>query len=147
MAVTSQEDLLMNILRCGTLDLAMIDKVGYDFCDIHEQLEDTPIQKVGFNGLMRAVVDFGIICIREALDERIEELKGIQDNEGLDDAEDDELQALEMLDPDEDIQSYHNCIDTHVWFEHHGGIYRRYLQGAVDDFEENTGFCIGGDEE
>ena len=147
MAVTSQEDLLMNILHCGTLDLAMIDKVGYDFCDILEQLEDIPIQDAGFNGLMRAVVDFGIICIKEAVDKRIEELEECQADGAISEDESEELQVLKQLNPDKDIQSYHNCLDTNVWFERHGAIYRRYLEDAVEDFESGTGFCIGGGEE
>lgn len=147
MAVTSQEDLLMNILHCGTLDLALIDKVGYDFCDILEQLEDIPIQQVGFNGLMRAVVDFGIICIKEAVDKRIEELEGCQADGAMSEEEAEELQALKQLNPDEDIQSYHNCIDTNVWFERNAGVYRRYLAEVLDAFCEGTGFEIGGDAE
>ena len=145
MSVTAKDDLLMTILKCGSLDLGLIDSVGYDFCDIISQLDDMPIQEIGINGLMRAVVDFGIIQIREAVDRRICELEAIPNERELDDEEELELAALRLLAPDEDIQSYHNCIDTPVWFEHHGSLYRRYLEEAVDDFEEGTGFSIDGD--
>lgn len=144
MSVTAKDDLLMTILKCGSLDLGMIDSVGYDFCDIISQLDDMPIQEIGINGLMRAVVDFGIIQIREAVDRRICELEAIPNERELDEEEEAELAALRLLNPDEDIQSYHNCIDTHVWFEHHGSLYRRYLEEAVDDFEEGTGLSIDG---
>lgn len=145
--ITSREDLLMNLLHCGSLDLAVLDNVGYDFCDILELLDDIPIQQIGFNGLMRAVIDFGIICIGEAIEARIAELQGYQDREDLSDSEKEELQALEKLSPDEDIGSYHNFLDTHVYFEHHASIYRRYLEEALDAFREGTGFEIGGDDE
>lgn len=147
MAVNAKENLLLALLGCGTLDLDMLDDVKYDFDDIIDQLDGQPIQEVGFNGLMRAVVDVGIIHIREALEEKLAELHGYRDEEVMTEADEEELKALEQLDPDNDIRSYHNCLDTHVWFEHNGGAYRRYLQEAVDSFEENTGLCIGGDDE
>ena len=137
--MSAKEDLLMTILGCGSMDLAMLDAVGYDFDEIIDQLDGNPIQDVGFNGLMRAVVDVGIIKIRQAVDGRIEELAGYDD---LSEDEDAELKALRNLDPDDDIRSYHNCLDTYVWFEKSGDIYRQYLPEALDEFEGNTGFGI-----
>ncbi len=145
--ITSREDLLMNLLHCGSLDLGEIDRVGYDFCDILELLDDIPIQKVGFNGLMRLVIEYGISRIKDALDTRMIELRAYKSAGTMTKDEKKELKALENLDPDEDIQSYHNYIDTHVYFEHNAGIYRRYLAEALDDFYEGTGYEIGGDAE
>ena len=55
--VTAKDDLLMTVLRCGTLDLEMLESVRYDFGEIIGQLDGLPLQEAGFNGLMRAVVD------------------------------------------------------------------------------------------
>lgn len=145
--ISSRDDLLMNLLGCGSLDLGVVDKVGYDFCDVLERLDGLSIQDVGFNGLMRAVVEFGIIEIREWLDERIKELEGYWLARTLGDGEEEEMEKLKMLNPDEDIQSFHNFLDTHVWFERNGHIYRRYLREAIADFEEGTGLHITGGEE
>lgn len=147
MAVNAKENLLLALLGCGTLDLDMLDDVKYDFYDIIDQLDGQPIQEAGFNGLMRAVVDVGIIHIKEALEDRLRELRWNRDNDNLSDRETEELNALEQIDPDDDIRSYHNCLDTNVWFERNGAVYRTYLSEAVDSFEENTGLCIGGDGE
>lgn len=137
--MSAKEDLLMALLGCGSMDLAMLDDVRYDFDEIIDQLDNKPIQDVGFNGLMRAVVDVGIIHIREAVEERIQEL---EDQGGLDDFEVEELEALQKLAPDDDIRSFHNYLDTHVRFETNGDIYRQYLSEALDEFADNTGFEI-----
>lgn len=137
--MSAKEDLLMTLLGCGSMDLAMLDDVRYDFDEIIDQLDGEPIQDVGLNGLMRAVMDVGIIHIREAVEERIQEL---EDQGGLDDFEVEELEALRKLTPDDDIRSFHNYLDTHIWFETNGGIYRQYLSEALDEFTDNTGFEI-----
>ncbi len=140
--ISSREDLLMTLLNCGSLDLKLIDDVGYDWCDVLDQL-DWPRGDVDFNLLMRGVVSCGIIELREAIEERIAELDGIaQDTGELDDEEGDELDALRDLDPDEDISSYHNWLDTYVYFEAHGDVYRKYLAAAIDEFEDNTGLSF-----
>ena len=144
--VTAKDDLLMTVLRCGTLDLEMLESVRYDFGEIIGQLDGLPLQEAGFNGLMRAVVDVGIIHIQEALEEKLAELHGYQDEGVMTEGDKRELQALEQLDPDRDIHSYHNCLDTSVWFEKNGSAYRRYLTEAIDSFEENTDLYISGGE-
>lgn len=144
--VTAKDDLLMTVLRCGTLDLEMLESVRYDFGEIIGQLDGLPLQEAGFNGLMRAVVDVGIIHIRDAVDDRRRELEVMQTERELDEDEAEEYRLLGSLDPDKDIRSYHNCLETNAWFENNGKIYRTYLSDAIDSFEENTGIPLtGGD--
>lgn len=141
------QSLLCEMLSCGSMDLELLDRVGYDWDEILDQAE-WPSEGFDFNGLMRAVVDVGIIHIKDAVSDRICELEAVQLNgRELDDDEFEEKNALEGLDPDNDIRSYHNCLDTHVWFEHNGSIYRRYLPEALDSFEDNVGFFLTGGEE
>lgn len=144
--ISAKDDLLITLLGCGTLDLEMLEDVRYDFDEVIGRLDGLPIQEVGFNGLMRAVVDVGIIHIKEAVDDRICELKAAQVERELDEDEAEEYRLLGLLDPDNDIQSYHNCLDTSAWFERNGEVYRLYLEEAIDSFEENTGIPLtGGD--
>ena len=56
--VTAKDDLLMTVLRCGTLDLEMLESVRYDFGEIIGQLDGLPLQEAGFNGLMLASSTF-----------------------------------------------------------------------------------------
>lgn len=53
------------------------------------------------------------------------------------------IELIRSLNTEEDVSSYHNWLDTHVWFEKNGDIYKRYLQDALEEFYENTGFEIG----
>lgn len=52
-----------------------------------------------------------------------------------------------MLDPFEDIQSFHNFIDTYIWIDADDKIeiYKKYVKEALDQFEEMTGFEISCD--
>lgn len=149
--VSSREDFLMNLLNCGVLDLKLIDNVGYDWCDIldgemlGEMLSDGSRQRETLNNIMRRVVEFGIDQLTTAVADRICELEAITNERELDVDEEEELEVLRTLNPEEDIESYHNFIDTHVWFENNADVYRTYLQRALDDFAEGTGFEIGGD--
>lgn len=140
--MTGTESLLCEMLSCGSLDLKMLDDVGYDWGKILDQA-DWPRDDIDFNILMRGVIDLGIIEIRDAVGDRIAELEIIALNErDLDGDEEEELLELRNLDPDNDIESYHNCLDTRVWFEDNGDIYRKYLSKALDKFADNTGFEI-----
>ena len=144
--MSAKDSLLLTLLGCGTLDLEMLEDIHYDFDDVIDRLDGLSIQEAGFNGLMRAVVDVGIIHIQEALEEKLAELHGYRDEGVMTEGDTQELQAMEQLDPDRDIRSYHNCLDTSVWFEQNGSAYRRYLSEAIDSFEENTGLYISGGE-
>lgn len=135
--------LLCEMLSCGTMDLELLDQIGYDWDEVLYQA-GWPSENLDFNALMRAVVDVGIIHIQEAVDDRICELEAVQNERKLDDDEEDELRLLNSLRPDNDIRSYHNFLDTHVWFEHNGSIYRQYLPKALDSFEDNVGFFLTG---
>lgn len=149
--VSSREDFLMNLLNCGSLDLRLIDDVGYDWCDIldsetlGEMLPDLSRRRETLNYIMRRVIEFGIDQLSTAVADRICELRTISNERELDADEAKELKALCALNPEEDIDSYHNYIDTHVWFENNANTYHTYLQEALDDFAEGTGFEIGGD--
>ena len=95
----------------------------------------------------RAVVDVGIIHLRRAVYDRLSELEGIENSRELNDEEAEEAEALYHLDPDQDIEGFFNCLDTHVWFRQNGPVYRRYLSSALDSFEDNVGFFLTGGED
>ena len=108
--MTGTQSLLCEMLSCGTLDLELLDRVGYDWDEVLEQLDWPDGEGFTFNGLMRAVVGVGIY-------------------------------------PDQDIEGFFNCLDTHVWFRQNGPVYRRYLSSALDSFEDNVGFFLTGGED
>ena len=146
--VNNREDFLMNLLNCGVLDLRLIDGVGYDWCDILNKEMIYGIAGISGNGscainfVMAEVVAFGIDQIETAISDRICELEAIPNERELDEDEEAELSVLRTLNPDEDISGFYNCIDTHVWMERNGSLYKRYLSEAIGDFEEGTGLEI-----
>ena len=148
--ISSRDDFLMSILNCGVWDLSLIDDVGYNWCDIldsetlGEMLSGGSRQRETLNYLMRRVVEFGIEQITTAVDDRICELEAISNERELDADEEKELSALRALNPEEDIDSCHNFVDTHVWFENNADVYHTYMQEARDNFAEGTGFEIEG---
>ena len=145
--MTGTQSLLCEMLSCGTLDLELLDRVGYDWDEVLEQLDWPDGEGFNFNRLMRAIVDVGIIHIKQAVEDRICELEAVENERELDEDEAEEMEALRRLDPDQDIEGFFNCLDTHVWFRQNGSIYRRYLSSALDSFEDNVGFFLTGGED
>lgn len=141
--ITSREDFLMTLLHCGSLDLKLIDDVNYDWCDIlDDALLEGDIERLKINNIMRAVFSYGLLQIKDAIEDRVAYLKGMAETKRLKGKQAEELKALQVLDVDDDFESFHNCIDTHIWCEKHGDIYKKYMSKALDDFAEGTGFEI-----
>lgn len=141
--ITSREDFLMTLLHCGSLDLKLIDDVNYDWCDIlDDTLLEGDIERLKINNVMRAVFSYGLLQIKDAIEDRVAHLKGVAETKGLKGKQAEELRALQVLNVDDDFESFHNCLDTNIWCEKHGDIYKKYMSKALDDFAEGTGFEI-----
>ncbi len=134
--MTGRESLLTAILDCGTDDLSLLDDVQYDWDDIFKRLEDDTHD---LNSVMREVFQVGYEDIQIAV---VNHICDLESSGNLDDDEADELTLLRELDASEDFDSYHNYLDTHVWCRNHADTYRKYMMEALEEFEENTGFCI-----
>ena len=137
--LTKRDELLRALLKCGSMDLSLLDDVKYDWADVLEQLDRWLLEELDFNNLMRGVVSVGIIALRDKIDERVEELEA-QDE--INDDEKAELEALKTLDPDQDIEGYFNCLDTHVQFANNASVYQQYLSDAIDAFENGVGIAF-----
>ena len=136
MNIQTAQSFLCAALRCGTLDLNLLDDIEYDWEDVLERID---WDNYGFNDVIRAVFDLGIIDIRDDVENRLFELNNFDHRT---EEEEEELEALLKLDPDNDFLSYHNYLDTSIWCEQHGDIYHKYMQEALDTFEMRTGFQI-----
>ena len=134
-----KDDVLVALLDCGYGDLGVLDDCKYDLVDDIAEMLDCEM-KVTLNGLAWAMFRHGLSDIRYAIEERIEEL---EERDELSDEEQAELDELQTLDPYEDTESFHNFIDTSIWFRANKDIYEKYLQTALAEFEKNTGYSIG----
>lgn len=138
-----REDLLTSILDCGYGDLYLLEDCQYDIGEIVEDCIAT-FGGLKINNLVRIMFDYGLRDIETARDDRICELEAIPNERELDEDEEDELATLRTLEPFEDMQSFHNFIDTHIWIDAKEKVpaYTKYLKEALDHFCEMTGFEI-----
>lgn len=161
--MTTQEQILMTILKCGTLDLIFLDKIGYDVDKIVEDLMGNGI--LSYNAIWqevfyKAISDLTSIIqdkkdeiieeIQSQLDEEQEEIKnGEYTEEELEDfPEHQELMAdMELitsgeLDDLEDCYDYYlNYLDTHIYLKHLD-FFEKYLSDDIDELENNMGVCF-----
>ena len=139
-----REDMLTAILDCGYGDLYLLEDCRYDIGEIVDECQFT-FGKLDINDMVRIMFEFGLRDIEYDIRSRIEDLNDIEQTEGeLDESEKEERDALSMLNPSEDIESFHNYVDTHIWIEAKDKVetYERYLKSSLDQFEEMTGFAI-----
>ena len=135
-------DILSGLLGCGCLDLRVILDCKYDMCDLKEELDSMGCEKPDLNNLAYAMFYLGKHDIQHWIEERIDEIEGWDDEIAEDKKQ--EREALRNLDPYEDIESFHNYIDTSVYFNKNAEIYKKYCQEALDEFQDKTGYEIGG---
>lgn len=153
--MTKQEEILTNLLDCGTDDLKLLEDIEYDLDDILEYLKECG--SFNLNSIFREVFNEGAINLNYAFIERkeeireqiLEEMKTVKEEYPDYDLENDEdYQELEndldLLDsgklcPMEDLDYYLNYQDTHVYMEHIE-FYRKYMSDVVDTIETNMGW-------
>ena len=134
---TNERSLLATILGCKGRDLILLRDVNYDWGKVVDECM-SEYGNLQFNNIIRIVFYFGLCDIQEAIDSRIADLEAIERF----DFEEEELKLLQKLDALRDFDSLHNLSNTMIWCGKHKEIYKEYLEHALDEFEENTGFCI-----
>lgn len=141
-----RDDLLMTILECGSMDLGILDDVGYDLGEIVQDLIDMGL-KPTLNAITNAIFIKGQYELQEAVEEKILEKKQEQDElsncEGHENEyyiSQKEIDELASLNPMEDMSWFCNCLDTSCWLEDNEGIYMKYLSEEIEEIENNMGF-------
>lgn len=137
------EDILLVLLECGSLDLRILDDVGYDLGEIVEELQTDGI-KPTLNIITGEIFRKGQLeltgAVRDAIDERKNQKDNMEEGEVEYDRLQEEIDELESLNPWEDMSWYCNCIDTSCWFSNNEEIYRKYIPDATSNIEDNMGF-------
>lgn len=136
-----RDTVLSCLLDCGTADLSLLDDVDVDIYQVIEECKEE-IGSTNINEVMWVIFQKGFAEIQNAIEARIQDLEEYVEDGSADDDDREELEQLRELDPYNDFDSYHNYLDTHVWAQQHGEIYRQYLGDALETFEQITGFSI-----
>lgn len=143
------ERILAALLDCGSLDVCILEDVGYDLGEITEDLVLEGV-KPTLNAITEAIFIKGMRELAEAVEEAIKERIELQRH--TDDTDDGrakygqlqkEIDELERLDPEEDMGWFCNCLDTSCWLENNEKIYRKYLQKEIRNIEYSMGFEFG----
>lgn len=148
---SNYEDLLRMFLQCGSLDLSVLDGIEYDLCEIVDDLRAEGINPT-LNAITNEVFYKGQMELSEAVENAISKRR--EEQEAIDEAEavdtdpaieeynllQSEIDDLEMLNPEEDMGWYCNCLDTSCWFDEHESIYRKYLADEIRVIENRMGF-------
>ena len=136
---TWHEDLLSIVMGCGYADLTLLDDVQYDMYEIFEECL-AYFGDYNINNVVRIVFDHGLRDLEWEIKARIADLLDCDERDPDEEAE---LAALRELRPFEDTDSFHNYLDTSIWFVKNEEAYQLYMEDALHDFAEHTGFDIG----
>ena len=138
-----KDDLLCQIFSCGYDDLRLLEGISYDI-DFVIGGCDCLYKDHSINSVLRYVFNWGIDDIDTAINNRVKELEALDNTGELSGDEISELDALRELYPRKDIKMWINCLDTNLWIEdkHKSVLYFTYLNSALDEFYEMTGFEI-----
>lgn len=151
--------MLCDILKCGYLDIEMLDKCEYDYDDIKYHFEDIKVEDLNINIILESCILNYINNIQDKIDEKITETES--DLKGLEDYSDmyngdiayeyinqikelrKKLEELQSLDSTSDIDYYTNCLDTNIYIidDEVKEIYNKYLKEEVEKENEKIGFC------
>ena len=149
--------MLCGLLKCGYLDLEMLDKCDYDYDNIKDYLSFMKVEDLDLNMLLEGCIQYYKDRVQNIIDEEITEtesnLKGLEDyedtyngniayeytNKIIDLRQ--KLEELQSLDSASDIEYYTNYLDTSVYIvdEDTKEIYRKYLR---DKIEKENAFSI-----
>ena len=92
--MSGAQSLLCEMLSCGEADLDILDRIGFGWDEILDQM-DWPRDGLDFNDVLRGAVSVGIINLKEAVSDRILVLEAEESIHGkLESEEAEELEAL-----------------------------------------------------
>lgn len=145
--ISSREDFLMTLIGCGQLDLRLIDDVEYDWCDVLERVDFNCLGEKKMPAIMHAVFDVGKDEMNEAIVKRVDYLEDTKKTYGISEEQENELEDLKKLNPYNDLEVYHNYLDTHVTCVNHKSVYKKLMSKELENFAAGTGFVVEFDKE
>lgn len=143
--MTGTESLLCSVLDCGILDLSILDDVGYDLGEIYDELIAEGIRPT-LNLITGEIFEKGKDALSDRLRDKLEEMACERDEYDGGSEEykmmQEQIDELDSCDPEEDVDWFCNCLDTHVYFLNNEDIYRKYLADEISEIESDMGFSF-----
>jgi hypothetical protein len=125
---SNKECLLVEILKCGTSDLDMLEETNYDMSDILEYLGG--IDNKDFNDILYAIIKLGLNDLQDII------------NETTFDKND--LDIASELDTETDFDIFTNFQDTHIYTmcdNDKRKLYNKYFSNEIKAINDKIGFA------
>lgn len=147
--LTLPEAFLSDLLDCGANDLEVFEDIGYDFTDILESIKEE-YQLPNLNTIIETCFSMGITDLKAAIQYHISDLQEKEnylkekihalETEILDIEAD--LKDLQSLDPDTDIETYTDYLDSSISIKRNKHIYVQQLSKDMETIFKQMGFYI-----
>ena len=139
--MTQQQCILTSLLKCGSMDLELLEQINYDLDDILGDLLDNGM--LNLNELFSAVFQKGQSELQNIIDERktdlINEIEGLTEQDAEYEELNQELLDLDNLSLEDDFSWFTNCLDTHIFLVNLE-TYKKYFADEISDIENKMGF-------
>lgn len=138
--LTQQQNILMQLLKCGERDLLLLEKIKYDLYDIINELvncNDLSLNSILLEVFVLGADDLGMELVRKK--DEIEELIKEEAENSKEALSDLELLQSGELKPTEDIDYHCNGFNTHVFMKNID-FYKRWMKDELEEIEENMGW-------
>jgi hypothetical protein len=137
-------NLLTTILKCGYADLRILGQFdNYEMYQLTDYLEECGME-IELNNLVWAGIQLALAEVQEEIEEKLERMADELEEMPKDDEVRERIEEIvdSNLTIGEDVQSYHNYLDTHADLINNQAIYEEFFQDELDRFEELTGFSL-----
>ena len=138
------KSILCELLDCGYLDLNILDDADEDF--VLEAIENLRFEglEISLNAITSEMFWKARAGIASAVENRKIELQSFEAEMSITDDEREKLEAIEELNPDEDIEWFCNCLDTSIYIINDKyDVYKEYFSDLLDELENKMGFEFG----
>ena len=139
------QDLLTEFLGCGSADLSILSDSEYPMDILVEYArDDMGYEELNVNTLCYAMFQLALNDVQIAIDEKLDQMGEDLESEEITEAGKEKIMEVMNLNLDirDDVESFHNFIDTHAYLNNNQEIYQEYFKAELDIFEAKTGYSL-----
>ena len=133
--------LLMIMLKWNRQDLDILDKCSYNIEKIIDNINSYGLD-ITLENIFYFIIEEGLYDFCFIIDERIDELKALNDANELSNDEEEELKLIDKINIFEDTEKNFDFFKSNIKIFKNKEIYDKYFSHAIDEFSSNTGFIL-----